>query len=510
MSDLFRNFATQIYKGHEMSQRNIQTQQQVQSQQQVQQQTLSAQQVIAVRLTEMSLDALRQRVENECLENPWLEHKADGETQDDYPGDGGNDGVESQTSEDGVSEMLGDYRSEDDVPDYLLRADNGSNTPENVEYGDTLSFYDQLKAQVGEYDLSEHEQQVMEYLIGSLDDDGLLKKSLVQVADELEIYQGVTTSTEELERLMHILWQFDPAGVGARSLQECLLIQIRRLKGNPWQRQMEALMQDSYDDFIHKRWDRIRHRMKLSEAQAERLQREIMKLNPRPGNALGEKVGHGSPQVTPDYFVETDSYGNITMSLNEAGVPSLVISPDAVEKLKGYERQKTALSQAAQEDLRFTRGYVERGQMFITALAMRRESMLRTMQAIIRLQRPFFLEGDEALLRPMILKDVSDASGVSISVVSRVCNSKYVQTNYGTYPLKWFFSHKTVQADGDEISARRVMAALKELIRNEDKHAPLSDERLTQLLVQQGFHIARRTVAKYREQMGLPVARMRR
>ena len=206
MSDLFRNFATQIYKGHEMSQRNIQTQQQVQSQQQVQQQTLSAQQVIAVRLTEMSLDALRQRVENECLENPWLEHKADGETQDDYPGDGGNDGVESQTSEDGVSEMLGDYRSEDDVPDYLLRADNGSNTPENVEYGDTLSFYDQLKAQVGEYDLSEHEQQVMEYLIGSLDDDGLLKKSLVQVADELEIYQGVTTSTEELERLMHILW----------------------------------------------------------------------------------------------------------------------------------------------------------------------------------------------------------------------------------------------------------------------------------------------------------------
>ena len=486
MSDLFRNFATQIYKGHEMSQRNIQTQQQVQSQQQVQQQTLSAQQVIAVRLTEMSLDALRQRVENECLENPWLEHKADGEAQDDYPGDGGNDGVESQTSEDGVSEMLGDYRSEDDVPDYLLRADNGSNTPENVEYGDTLSFYDQLKAQVGEYDLSEHEQQVMEYLIGSLDDDGLLKKSLVQVADELEIYQGVTTSTEELERLMHILWQFDPAGVGARSLQECLLIQIRRLKGNAWQKQMEALMRDSYDDFIHKRWDRIRHRMKLSEAQAERLQREIMKLNPRPGNALGEKVGHGSPQVTPDYFVETDSYGNITMSLNEAGVPSLMISPDAVEKLKGYEHQKTALSQAAQEDLRFTRGYVERGQMFITALAMRRESMLRTMRG------------------------VSDASGVSISVVSRVCNSKYVQTNYGTYPLKWFFSHKTVQADGDEISARRVMAALKELIRNEDKHAPLSDERLAQLLVQQGFHIARRTVAKYREQMGLPVARMRR
>ena len=356
-----------------------------------------------------------------------------------------------------------------------------------------------------------HNYKVFAHVKGSkLDEGGMLKKSTAQLADELDIYQGVATNPEEVERMLHILWQFDPAGVGARSLQECLLIQTRRLKDNAWQPLMEAVLRDSYDDFIHKRWDRIRHRLKLSEAQTERLQREIMKLNPRPGSALGEKVGRGSPQVTPDYFVETDAYGNITMTLNEAGVPSLMISPDAVERLKGYERQRTALSQAAQEDLRFTRSYVERGQMFITALAMRRESMLRTMQAIVRLQRPFFLEGDESLLRPMILKDVSDASGVSISVVSRVCNSKYVQTNFGTYPLKWFFSHKTMQVGGDDISARQVMAALKELIQHEDKHTPLSDERLTQLLARQGFHIARRTVAKYREQMGLPVARMRR
>ena len=493
-----------------MSQRNTQTQQAVQTIGQVQTQTLSAQQVIAVRLTEMSLDALRQRVENECLENPWLEHKAD-EDADDYGGEGIGDGEnEVRSPEDNVNDMLGDYRSEEDVPDYLLHAANGSNVAENVEYGDTLSFYDQLKAQVGEYDLSEHEQEVMEYLIGSLDDDGLLKKSLPQLADELEIYQGITTDTKELERMLHILWQFDPAGVGARSLQECLLVQINRLKDNPWQAQMKAVLQDSYDDFIHKRWDRIRRRLKLSEAQAERLQREIQKLNPRPGNALGEKMGQGSPHVTPDYIVETDSYGNITMSLNEAGVPTLIISPDAVEKLKGYETQKGTLSQAAQEDLRFTRSYVERGQMFINALAMRRESMIRTMQAIIRLQRPFFLEGDESLLRPMILKDISDISGVSISVVSRVCNSKYVQTNFGTFPLKWFFSHKTHQADGDEVSSRKVMSALRNLIDNENRRAPLSDEQLTQMLRQQGFDIARRTVAKYREQMGLPVARMRK
>lgn len=492
------------------SRRNTQSQQDVQALEQVQTQSLSAQQVIAVRLTEMSLDALRQRIENECLENPWLEHKPDEDT-DDYASEGiGGEENESRSPEENVNDMLGDYRSEEDVPDYLLRAANGSNRPENIEYGDTLSFYDQLKAQVGEYDLSEHEQGVMEYLIGSLDNDGLLKKSLEQLVDEVEIYQGITTDSKELERLLHILWQFDPAGVGARSLQECLLIQIHRLKGNPWQAQMKAVMQDSYDDFIHKRWDRIRRRMKLSEAQAERLQREIMKLNPRPGNALGEKVGQGSPQVTPDYIVETDSYGNISMSLNETGVPTLIISPDAVEKLKGYEMQKGTLSQAAQEDLHFTRNYVEHGQMFINALAMRRESMIRTMRAIIRLQRPFFLEGDESLLRPMKLKDISEISGVSISVVSRVCNSKYVQTNFGTFPLKWFFSHTSHQADGDEVSSRKVMATLRTLVENEDRRAPLSDEQLTQMLRQQGFNIARRTVAKYREQLGLPVARMRK
>ena len=217
-----------------MNQVNTQTQEQVQTQQQVQ--TLSAQHVMAVRLTEMSLDALQQRVENECLENPWLEKQQSEEGLQVTAG-GGSDEVGS----DEISERVADYRTEDDIPEYLLRANNGSNVPENVEYGDTLSFYDQLKTQMAEYDLNEHEQQVMEYLIGSLDDDGLLKKSLPQLADELEIYQDIETSEAELERLLLVLWQFDPPGIGARSLQECLILQIRRDTKNPMQSLMLSL-----------------------------------------------------------------------------------------------------------------------------------------------------------------------------------------------------------------------------------------------------------------------------
>lgn len=483
-----------------MSQRNIQTQEALQQQQQVQVQALSAQQVIAVRLTEMSLEALQQRVENECLENPWLEKDPSADAV--LPAEG--------STEENMQDMMADYRSEEDVPDYLLRTQNGTPTAETVEYGDTLSFYDQLKAQMAEFDLSDHEKQVLEYLIGSLDDDGLLKKNLAQVADELEIYQAVNTSPAEVERLLHVLWQFDPAGVGARSLQECLLIQVRRDERNPMRKLLQQLLETEFDNFIHKRWDRIQRRMKLSDGQVERLQREVVKLNPRPGMALGERLSR-SHQITPDFIVEADGYGNISMSLNQGNVPALVISPDATEKLRQYEGKKlSSLSRAAQEDLRFTRSYVERGQMFINALAMRRESMIRTMQGIIRLQKNFFQEGDEAQLRPMKLEDVSKVSGVSISVVSRVCNSKYVQTPYGTFPLKWFFSGRAQQTDGDEVSARRVMAVLREQIEHEDKRQPLSDERLTQMLNEKGYQIARRTVAKYREQMGFPVARLRK
>ncbi|MBO7068031.1 MAG: RNA polymerase factor sigma-54 [Bacteroidaceae bacterium] len=495
-----------------MAQDNKQTQNQVQvqAQQQVQVQTLSPQQVMLVRLTEMPIEALQQRIENECLENPWLEKASPdlsegGEYTDDAPSPLERDGERPEDSY--------DYRSEDDIPDYLLRPTYSNITvPENVEYGDTLSFYDQLKAQMSDFDLTEHERTLLEYLIGELDGNGLLGKPLIQIIDEAEIYQGIETSEQEMLKVLDILQQFEPAGIGARTLQECLLLQIKRDEKNPYRPLLQDVIEKCYDDFIHKRWERIQQRLNLSALQTEELKREIKRLNPRPGSSLGEKsmvVGH---QITPDFIVDTDEDGHISMQLNGGDASTLMISDDATEKLKAYEKMKDSqLSKAVQEDIRFTREYVERGQLFIEALAQRRESMIRTMNAIIKLQRPFFLEGDDTLLKPMRLEDVATLAGYDISTVSRVCNSKYVQTPFGIYSLKHFFTHKAVQKDDAEMAtSKQVMAVIQELIDAEDKQNPLSDEKLSVLLKEKGYDIARRTIAKYREAMKIPIARMRK
>jgi len=475
-----------------MSQKNLQIQEQAQTQGQVQVQQMLPQQVLLVRLTEMPVEALQHRVELECMENPWLE-KASPD-----PSEGGENGEEggelfSPPSE-GPGEAAYDYRSEEDMPDFLTGASHSNNAAEYMSYDDTLSLTDRLREQMADFDLSDHEKELMEYLIGSLDEDGLLKKSLAILADEAEIYQGINTSTEELEKVLLVLQQFDPPGIGARSLQECLLIQVQRNEDIPGRDQLIKILDNYFDDFIHKRWQRLAQRLHISEAQVEQLQREILKLNPRPGGSIGAKTSDRAQSIQPDFYVDTDEDGTITVTLSRGNQPSLIISSDA----------------DGQQDA-FVRQYVERGQMFINALQQRSETMMRTMQAIVKLQKPFFQDGDETLLRPMRLEDVATATGYDISTISRVANSKYVETSFGTYPLKWFFTHKATQNDeGDDVTARQVMAALRRLIESEDKRQPLSDERLTGLLQADGFNIARRTVAKYREQMGIPVARMRK
>ena len=465
-----------------MNQRNLQTQEQTQTQGQVQVQQMLPQQVMLVRLMEMPIEALQHRVELECMENPWLEKKEEDNGQ--------------QTTDNSQADLDAafDYRSEEDMPDFLTGASHSNNAAEFMSYDDTLTLTDRLKEQMADFDLTDHEKELMEYLIGSLDSDGLLKKSLTILADEAEIYQGINTNAEELERVLKVLWQFDPPGIGARSLQECLLIQVRRDENNPYRELLIKLLDKFFDDFIHKRWQRIEQRMHIDHAQAEQLQREILRLNPRPGGTLGAKNADRAQTIQPDFLVDTDENGIITITLSRGNQPSLIISPDADGEQNAFVRQ-----------------YVERGQMFINALKQRSETMMRTMQAIVTLQKPFFQEGDETLLRPMRLEDVAASTGYDISTISRVSNSKYVETAFGTYPLKWFFTHRAVQREeGDEVTARQIMAALRRHIEQEDKSQPLSDERLTQLLHTDGFNIARRTIAKYREQMGIPVARMRK
>ncbi len=447
-----------------------------------------------MRLMEMPIETLQHRVELECMENPWLERKESSEEQagdDNYEAGGDTDDSYNDST---AGDATYDYRSEEDMPDFLTGASHSNNAAEFMSYDDTLSLTDRLREQMADFDLTDHEKELMEYLIGSLDEDGLLKKSLPILADEAEIYQGLNTNTKELEHVLQVLQQFDPPGIGARSLQECLLIQVRRDKDNPNRELLIKVLDKYFDDFIHKRWQRIEGRLHINQAQAELLQREILKLNPRPGGTLGAKSADRAQSIQPDFLVDTDENGTITVTLSRGNQPSLIISPDA-------DGQQNA----------FVRQYVERGQMFINALQQRSETMMRTMQAIVKLQKPFFQEGDETLLRPMKLEDVAEQTGYDISTISRVANSKYVETSFGTYPLKWFFTHKATQNDeGDDVTARQVMAALRQHINQEDKQQPLSDERLAQMLHADGFNVARRTIAKYRELMGIPVARMRK
>lgn len=476
-----------------MSQKNLQTQEQTQTEQQLQVQQMLPQQVLLIRLTELPVEALQHRVELECMENPWLERK-EGTDNGEQTTDNGQGVTDDSYSDATAGDASYDYRSEEDMPDFLTGASHSNNAAEFMSYDDTLSLTDRLREQMADFDLSDHEKELMEYLIGSLDEDGLLKKSLPILADEAEIYQGLNTNVEELERVLQVLWQFDPPGIGARSLQECLLIQVQRDEENPYRDLLIKLLDKNFDDFIHKRWQRIEGHMHISHAMIAQLQQEIQKLNPRPGGTLGAKSADRAQSIQPDFLIDTDEDGTITVTLSRGNQPSLIISPDA-------DGQQNA----------FVRQYVERGMMFINALQQRSETMLRTMQAIVKLQKPFFLEGDETLLHPMRLEDVAEATGYDISTISRVANSKFAETSFGTYPLKWFFKHRAIQnEEGDDVTAHQIMTALRHHLDQEDKRQPFSDERLTQMLQADGFNIARRTIAKYREQMGIPIARMRK
>ena len=396
--------------------------------------------------------------------------------------------------------------SYDDYDDGIPRDPNrGDEESRRRELSDTSeSFYDHLVGQLGEYSLTDHEEEVMKYLIGSLSDDGLMRTPLTQIADELDIYQNVQTSPDELEHLLTtVLQQMDPAGVGGRSLQECLILQVRRNYHGTVRDQLVRLFQRYWDDFSHLRWGRIQQLLKLDDLELERLRQRVQRLNPRPGGSIGGDRSDNHP-ITPDFIVETDENGQLTLRLNEGDLPQLTVSPDAE-----VEMQMPVVTKSDREAMRYLRMQVGNARMFIDAIAQRRDSMLRTMRAILKLQRAFFLEGDETQLRPMKLEDVAALTGLDISTVSRVSNSKYVQTDHGLYPLRWFFTTAARQ-NGDDVTVRKILQSLRELVDEEDKSSPLSDERLVTQLRQRGYDVARRTVAKYRTQLGIPESRMRK
>ena len=486
---------------------------QVQTQAQQQVQTLSPQQILVVKLLELPTLELEERIHSELLDNPALEEgKEPSEDHEDHEDNFATDEDGEPNSDYGEDLSLGDYRTEDDIPDYKLQENNRSKgeTPEEIPFSDNVSFYETLKEQLDMQNLTPEEKQLGEYLIGSLDDDGLLRKSTESLIDELAIYQGIYTSPEQLEHVLSIIQDFDPAGIGARSLQECLLLQIQRKENSPLKQIELDIIGKCCDEFTKKNKDKIIQKLGITEEQYNAATAELTKLNPRPGSSLGETIGKNLQQIIPDFIVDTEDDGTVTLTLNNRNVPELRLSREFTEMLDEHTRNKANQSKESKDALMFLKQKVDAAQGFINAVKQRQQTLLSTMQAIIDLQLPFFQDGDESRLRPMILKDVAERAKLDISTVSRVSNSTYVQTNFGIYPLKFFFSDGYTTESGEELSVREIKRILKECVDNENKEKPYTDDELADMLKAKGYPIARRTVAKYRQQLNIPVARLRR
>lgn len=498
-----------------MAQKLIQTQ----TLKQTQTQKLTQQQMLVVRLLEMPLTELEQSVNAELDDNPALESvegDAPADAHDGDTADGSDDDFdaakEREDRADALDDALAGIGMDDEMPEAVRPAgeyaSDGADYEETV-YGDHTSFYDKLKEQMVDVDLTPRQREVMEYLICSLDDDGLLRKDAGTLSDELAVHHNIDAGEDEIDGVLHILQTFDPPGVGARNLRECLLLQIRQRPKGHTRQLMEEVVTKCFDEFMNKRWDKITAQLGIDDATADKVRTELLRLNPKPGAALGETEGRNLQQITPDFIVDTADDGTVTFTLNTGRVPELYVSPSFTAMLDDYRHGKNKMNRRDKEALLYAKVKVDRARGFIDAVKQRQHTLYVTMKAIIDIQRDYFRDGDEGDLKPMILKDVAERAGLDISTVSRVSNMKYAQTRWGTFRLRHFFSD-SVKADGGEMSTRSVKTALKDIIDKEDKSRPLSDDALKDMMQAKGYPVARRTIAKYREQMGIPVARLRK
>ena len=483
---------------------------QIQTQAQQLLQTLSPHQILVVKLLELPTMELEDRVRAEILDNPALEEgkePSDPESTDDF-----EPTFNEASPYDNEDLSLGDYRTEDDIPDYKLQEHNRNKgeVAEEIPFSDSVSFYEMLLEQLSMQHLTEEEETIAEYLIGTLDDDGWLRKDFSFLIDELAIYRGIYTNEENLERILSIIQSFDPAGIGARSLQECLLLQLKRKPDTPIKKVETEIIERYCDDFTRKNKEKIMQRLDISEEVYDEAISELTKLNPRPGSSLGDIVGKSYQQIIPDFLVETEEDGSIILTLNNGNIPELRLSREFNEMLEEHTINRENQSKDSRDAFLFLKQKVDAAQGFINAIKQRHQTLLTTMQAIIDLQRPFFLEGDETLLKPMILKDIAERAKLDVSTVSRVSNSKYVQTNYGIFPLRFFFSDGFTTEEGEELSIREIKQLLRDSVDHENKENPYNDDELADILREKGYPLARRTIAKYRQQLNIPTARLRR
>lgn len=478
-------------------------------------QKLSPQQIQLMKLLQVPTANLEERIKEELEENPALEQTEEGhddfEEKDEFADDNTEEYEESDNSEDYENIDISDYvhEGDDDIADYRLKDDNYDTEEKQViPYKSESSFYEMLRDQLGLLKLDEKEYRIAEQIVGSIDEDGYLRRETSAIVDDLAFRQNINTTEEEVEEIIKKIQHFDPPGVAARNLQECLLLQLQRMKeeGKPVELAVNAITR-YFDEFTKKHYEKIQRGLNLDDDQLRDVMQLITRLNPKPGGNVGN-INKAESYVVPDFFIHNNS-GKLELTLNSKNAPELRISEGYRDMLKEYDRGSKK-DKRQKEAVLFIKQKIDAAKWFIDAIKQRQHTLLSTMTAIMNHQHDFFLTGDETSLKPMILKDIAEKTGLDISTVSRVANSKFVQTEFGTYRLKFFFSESLSTESGEEVSTREVKKILSDMIEGENKKKPLSDERLTELLQEKGYNIARRTVAKYREQLNIPVARLRK
>ncbi|MCF8361628.1 MAG: RNA polymerase factor sigma-54 [Prolixibacteraceae bacterium] len=468
-------------------------------------QKLSPQQIQMIKLLELPAIQLEQRVKRELEENPVLDvddNHREGEQREEED----KEPKEESDSDISIEEYL------NDEPSYKYKTNNYSkdDKKEDIPFSIGSTFHEYLAEQLGLVNLNEHEQMLAEYIIGNIDEDGYLRRDVESMVDDLAFSMNIEVNDEEMERLLAIIQELDPPGIGARNLRECLLLQLNRKE-----HQTEVvenairLIRDYFDEFSKKHYEKIMQRLDIDEDELRDAMEEIMHLNPKPGSSHSSPASRNNQVVVPDFTLEVVE-GELQVYLTRGNIPDLKVSSHYANMLKAYNENKKKRSKDQKEAITFVKQKLDSAKWFIDAVKQRHQTLLLTMNAILEYQKEFFIEGDENKLKPMILKDIAEETGLDISTISRVSNSKYIQTHFGIYPLKYFFSESMHDQSGEEVSTRRIKGILKEVIENEDKRKPVTDDKLAQILKEKGFPIARRTVAKYREQLGIQVARLRK
>jgi RNA polymerase sigma-54 factor len=473
-------------------------------------QKLSPQQIQVIKLLELPTLQLEQRIKKELEENPVLEIENDNfeSTDEEYSGED----MKSNEDKDNEEFSVADYLNDEDYPSYKHNSQNSSKNEKvnEIPFSEGASFHEYLQDQIRMVSLTPNEMSLAEHIIGSIDEDGYLRRDLEAIVDDLAFAQNIKTNEIELIRILKIVQDLDPSGVGARNLRECLRLQISRKEN-----QSEAvklggqILRDAFEEFTRKHFDKIQRKFGVDDETLKDAIEEILKLNPRPGSSFSNNITRINQTIIPDFILDIVD-DEFQLSLNQKNVPELNISPYYSNMLRSYHESKGGLNRENKDAVMFVKQKIDSAKWFIDAIKQRQTTLMMVMTEILMYQKAFFMEGDETKIRPMILKDISDRTGLDISTISRVSNSKYIQTHFGIYPLKYFFSESMQKETGEEVSTREIKSILQECISREDKRKPLTDDDLTQILKEKSYNIARRTVAKYREQLEIPVARMRK